>query len=396
MNKVTVLGLGYIGLPTAALIASHKIYTTGVDISHQIVDTINRGQIHIYEPDLAGLVCHVVQSSYLKAQTIPEPADTFIITVPTPVMPDQSPDLSFVYRAVDSIIPFLKPGNLLIIESTCPVNTTTAIEEHINNNRKDLKGELHISYCPERVLPGRILYELEYNDRVIGGINETSTGITIDFYSRFTKGRLHPTNSRTAEMCKLIENSYRDLNIAFANELSILCDKLDINTFELISLTNKHPRVNILRPSSGVGGHCIAVDPYFLTSQFPEYTKLIALSRSLNNYKTQYVIEKIREKARTLKKPLIALMGLAFKPDIDDLRESPSLLIANTLRKDHDIICIEPNISCYDGLTLAPVSQALEADLIVFLVAHKEFKDLKLPPGKTVLDFCNYRAEFSK
>lgn len=395
--KVAVLGLGYIGLPTSALIASHRINTTGIDTNPHIVDTINRGEIHITEPDLAGLVHHVVKNSYLKAKINPEPADIFIITVPTPILPDKTPDISHVEKAVQSIIPHLSPSNLLIIESTCPVNTTLQIRDLIYDSRKDLKDKLYIAYCPERVLPGRILYELEYNDRVIGGINKGSSERASLFYSRFTKGDLHITDSRTAEMCKLIENSYRDLNIAFANELSILCDHLDIDVFDLISLTNKHPRVNILKPSPGVGGHCIAVDPYFLSSQFPEYTKLISLSRELNNYKTQWVIEKIKNTALAYtrkrdKKPTIALMGLSFKPDIDDLRESPALYIAETLRndKEYNIICSEPNIGQYDGFSLYSCEEAIQnSDIIAFLVAHNQYKNISLPRQKTILDFCN-------
>ncbi len=397
--RVTVLGLGYIGLPTSALIASRKIKTAGIDINPGIVDTINRGEIHISEPDLAGLVRYVVENGLLSASVSPSPSDVFLITVPTPILPDKSPDISHVMSCVESITPCLSPSNLLIIESTCPVNTTSEIKDHIYNKRPDLAGRLYIAYCPERVLPGRIIYELENNDRVIGGINPESAQKAMGFYSLFVKGKLHPTDAKTAEMCKLVENSYRDANIAFANELSILCDHLSIDVFELISLTNRHPRVNILKPSPGVGGHCIAVDPYFLSSRYPEYTRMITLSRQLNNYKTQWVIEKIRNTAlefqhKNSKTPMIALMGISFKPDIDDLRESPSLHIARTLSKTHNITVSEPNIALYDGLKLSsPDSAVREADIIAFLVAHKEFKNINIPGTKTVLDFCNVTKE---
>ncbi len=396
---VSVIGLGYIGLPTSALIASKKIKTTGIDTNGYVVDKVSRGEIHIAEPDLAGLVRYVVENKFLSVSAFPVPADVFMITVPTPILQDKNPDISFVKNSIESIIPVLADGNLIIIESTCPVNTTDEMKELVYKKRPELAGRLFISYCPERVLPGRILYELENNDRVIGGINPESTQKAVSFYSLFVKGALHPTSSVTAEMCKLIENSYRDVNIAFANELSILCDHLGIDVFELISLTNKHPRVNILKPSSGVGGHCIAVDPYFLSSPYPQFTRLISLSRELNNYKTQWVIEKIKNTSleyleKNNRSPKIALMGLAFKPDVDDLRESPSLIIAESLSESHDIIVSEPNISSYGGLALyEPYDAVDKADIIAFLVAHREFKNMNIPGAKTVLDFCNVTKE---
>jgi len=336
--SVVMVGLGYIGLPTAALIASRGLHVTGVDVHQHVVDTINKGQIHIVEPDLDGLVHHVVHKSFLKATLTPETADVYLIAVPTPFKDNYVPDVSYVLAAVSKITPTLEKGALVILESTSPVGTTRLIEKQIYKDRPELEGHIFIAYCPERVLTGNILYELKHNDRAIGGINKISTQKAIDFYKYFVVGTLHPTNAKTAEMVKLVENASRDNQIAFANELSIICDKAGINVWDMIALANKHPRVNILNPGTGVGGHCIAVDPWFIVSEFPEESGLIKKSRETNNYKTQWVLEKIKNKALGFKvensrDAVIACMGLAFKPDIDDLRESPALLVAQSLKE---------------------------------------------------------------
>jgi len=404
--QVVVMGLGYIGLPTAALIASKNISVIGVDIRTDVVDTINRGEIHIVEPDLDGLVKNVVDRKLFKAKAKPEQADVFLIAVPTPFKDNHNPDISFVESAVGMIIPFLKKGDLVILESTSPVGTTEKIKEMIYEKKPYLleneKDSIFIAYCPERVLPGKIIFELEHNDRVIGGINHHSTVKAIEFYSLFVKGNLHITNSKTAEMCKLVENSYRDVNIAFANELSIICDDFDVNVWELIEMANKHPRVNILKPGCGVGGHCISVDPWFLVSQFPKKTKIIYSSRQINDYKPVWVIEKIKNKVvewknKYNKEPVIACMGLSFKSDIDDLRESPALYIVQELTKEFGkVIACEPNIDVdCENFKLNIDSRIFElqsyrdilefGDIFVYLVGHKEFR--KKPNG-VYLDFC--------
>jgi len=399
-NKPTVvmMGLGYIGLPTAALIASRGLKVTGVDIRQQVVDTINKGQIHIVEPDLDGLVHKVVKDGDLKASTKAVEADVYLIAVPTPFKENHVPDLSYVGSAVRGIIPTLKEGSLVILESTSPVGTTRKMQKLILDERPELKGKIFIAYCPERVLPGNILHELKYNDRAIGGIDKSSTQKAIEFYKHFVVGELHATNAKTAEMVKLVENASRDNQIAFANELSIICDKAGIDVWEMIALANKHPRVNILRPGTGVGGHCIAVDPWFIVSEFPEESGLIRKSRETNNYKTQWVLEKIKNsalifKAENNREPIIACMGLAFKPDIDDLRESPALYVAETLQKDgFNVIEVEPNLENCSEKKVTPVSEAIEkADIIVYLVAHKEFSGLKLNENKQVLDFVGLK-----
>ncbi|HET8804418.1 MAG TPA: UDP-N-acetyl-D-mannosamine dehydrogenase [Aequorivita sp.] len=399
-NKPTVvmMGLGYIGLPTAALIASKGLNVTGVDISQRVVNTINEGKIHIVEPDLDGLVHHVVKQGYLKASTKPVLANVYLIAVPTPFKEDNKPDLSFVESAVKNIIPTLQKGALVILESTSPVGTTHKIQEIIFKERPELKGEIFIAYCPERVLPGNIIYELEQNDRAIGGIDEASTEKAVSFYKHFVKGELHKTNSQTAEMCKLVENSSRDVQIAFANELSMICDKANINVWELIRLANKHPRVNILQPGTGVGGHCIAVDPWFIVSEFPEESKIIRSAREINNYKTEWAIEKVKNAALQFKidngrDPVIACMGLAFKPNIDDLRESPALHVAEQLQTDgFQVLFVEPNLKSHDKFTLTSISDAKsKSDIMVFLVAHKEFKGLNGEIQMQVLDFCGVR-----
>lgn len=388
-----MIGLGYIGLPTAALIAGKGLQVTGVDVSKEVVSTINKGEIHIVEPDLDGLVHHVVKKGRLKASTQPVEADVFLIAVPTPFKENYQPDLTYVESAIISITPFLKPGALVIIESTSPVGTTEKMQEIIIQQRSELKGKFYMAYCPERVLPGNIIYELEHNDRAIGGINEASTQKAMAFYKHFVKGELHATNARTAEMCKLVENASRDGQIAFANELSMICDKAGINVWELINLANKHPRVNILQPGTGVGGHCIAVDPWFIVSEFPEESKLMRSAREINNYKTQWVIEKIKNKALAFeienkRKPLIACMGLAFKPNIDDLRESPAITVVEALEEESlQLLKVEPNLQNGRAEGLSDCNDAVKkADIIVYLVAHKEFYQLKT--GKLVLDYC--------
>jgi len=393
--SVVMVGLGYIGLPTAALIASRGLHVTGVDVHQHVVDTINKGQIHIVEPDLDGLVHHVVHKSFLKATLTPETADVYLIAVPTPFKDNYVPDVSYVLAAVSKITPTLEKGALVILESTSPVGTTRLIEKQIYKDRPELEGHIFIAYCPERVLPGNILYELKHNDRAIGGINKISTQKAIDFYKYFVVGTLHPTNAKTAEMVKLVENASRDNQIAFANELSIICDKAGINVWDMIALANKHPRVNILNPGTGVGGHCIAVDPWFIVSEFPEESGLIKKSRETNNYKTQWVLEKIKNKALGFKvensrDAVIACMGLAFKPDIDDLRESPALLVAQSLKEaSFTTLNVEPNLHESHAIEITDTAYAIKsADIIVFLVSHSGFKSLELPEDKIVLDFC--------
>lgn len=390
------MGLGYIGLPTATMVAGKGLDVLGVDINERVVDTVNQGNIHIVEPGLDALVRKVVRDGNMRASTKPEAGDVFLIVVPTPFKGNHEPDITYVEAATRAVVPFLREGNLFIIESTSPVGTTGKMQQLIYAERPELKGKIYIAYCPERVLPGNLLYELEYNDRVIGGIDEASTDRAIEFYALFVKGRLHKTNARTAEMCKLTENSSRDVQIAFANELSLICDKAGVNVWELIELANKHPRVNILQPGCGVGGHCIAVDPYFLTSDFPVESQLIAKSRELNNYKSFWCAEKIKSamleyEMKHAVKPVIAIMGLAFKPDIDDLRESPAKYIAQKVMQSEpeNILIVEPNIKEHPVFKLTDYREAYKrADIVAFLVAHREFKTLEWHSDKVILDFC--------
>ena len=395
--EVVTIGLGYIGLPTSALIAKNKTHVHGVDINQEVVNTINKGEIHIVEPDLDEVVSQAVENGYLTASTTAVEANVYLIVVPTPFKENHEPDVSFVEAATKGIIPILKEGDLYIIESTSPIGTTEKMEELIFLNRPELKNKIYLAYCPERVLPGNVMHELVYNDRVIGGINEASTQKAVSFYSKYVKGELHATNARTAEMCKLVENSSRDVQIAFANELSLICDKADINVWELIRLANKHPRVNILQPGCGVGGHCIAVDPYFIVSDYPMESKIIGTAREVNNYKSFWCAEKIQNAKLQFelehgRKPRTALMGLAFKPNIDDLRESPAKYIAqkvlqNSNNEEHYIV--EPNIKTHSVYKLTDYKKAIkEADIVAYLVAHDEFKNLDLLDDKLVLDFC--------
>ena len=398
--EVVTIGLGYIGLPTSALIASHGTNVLGVDINQSVVDTINQGKIHIVEPDLDDIVSKAVSNGFFKASTKPTSADVYLIVVPTPYKGNHEPDISFVEAATKGIIPLLKKDDLYIIESTSPIGTTDKMQKLIFASRPELEGAIYIAYCPERVLPGNVMHELVENDRVIGGVDEASTQKAISFYRKYVKGELHGTNARTAEMCKLVENSSRDSQIAFANELSLICDKADINVWELINLANKHPRVNILQPGCGVGGHCIAVDPYFIVSDYPAESKMIGTAREVNNYKSFWCAEKIQNEKLQFelkhgRKPKTALMGLAFKPNIDDLRESPAKYIAqkvlqNSNNEEHFIV--EPNIESHSVYKLTDYKEAInKADIVVFLVAHKEFLNLDIPDEKILLDFCGVK-----
>lgn len=397
---VSTLGLGYIGLPTSALVASVGIKVQGMDVNQHVVDTINKGEIHIVEPDLKDYVAQAVAQGNLSASTNVLAADVYLVVVPTPFKGNHEPDISFVEAATRSIIPLLKKGDLFIIESTSPVGTTEKMMDIIFTERPELKGDLFLAYCPERVLPGNVMHELVHNDRVIGGVDDASTDKAVAFYSLFVKGELHRTNARTAEMCKLTENASRDVQIAFANELSLICDKADINVWELIKLANKHPRVNILQPGCGVGGHCIAVDPYFITADYPRESQIIGKAREINNYKSFWVAEKIQNarlefELKHGRRPSVAIMGLAFKPNIDDLRESPAKYIAQKVLQssnNEDIFFVEPNIREHKVFKLTDYKEAYKkADIVAFLVAHDEFKDLiveKAPHEKNVFDFC--------
>lgn len=396
--KACFMGLGYIGLPTAIISSQHGINVCGVDINPKVVEKTNRGELHIVEPGLQDLLKKAVDSKSLVASTTPFESDVYLIVVPTPFKAKHEPDISYVESATKTVIPFLKEGDLFIIESTSPVGTTEKMAELIFAERPELKGRIHIAYCPERVLPGNVIFELVNNDRVIGGIDDASADAAAQFYGKFVSGQLHKTNCRTAEMCKLVENSSRDVQIAFANELSMICEKAGINVWELISLANKHPRVNILQPGCGVGGHCIAVDPYFISSAFPSEAKIIAQARSINNYKSEWCVEKAKNailsfQLKNCKKPQVALMGLAFKPNIDDLRESPAMKIAKRLfaeMPDVKFNIVEPNISSHPDFDIVDFQTAFEqSDIVVYLTAHKQFFMLPQEANdKLILDFC--------
>lgn len=404
-ETISVVGLGYIGLPTAAMFASRKIKVIGVDVNQHAVDTINRGEIHIVEPDLDMLVSAAVQQGYLKAVTQPEPADAFLIAVPTPFKTCKEgevpePDLCYIQAASEAIAPVLKKGNLVILESTSPVGATEKMAAWLAQYRKDLTfpqqvGEatdVNIAHCPERVLPGKVVTELVQNDRVIGGMTKRCSERSVELYKTFVMGECVVTNARTAEMAKLTENSSRDVQIAFANELSIICDELDINVWELISLANRHPRVDILQPGPGVGGHCIAVDPWFIVSNTPEKARLIHTARNVNDGKPGWVVDKVKvavadflnaNPTKTANDVTIACYGLAFKPDIDDLRESPALDIAKTIASEHvgEVLVIEPNVDSIDfeNMRLVTIDESLtKTDIHVMLVDHRQFKKIKL------------------
>ena len=408
---VSVIGLGYIGLPTAAVLASNGLTVIGVDVNQNAVDVINQGKIHAVEPELDILVQTTVQSGFLKATTKPAKASVFMIAVPTPFIGDHEPDLSYIESAVKAIAPVLEKGNLVILESTSPVGTTEMTIEWMKEERPDLsfpefgnnsaQYDIAVAHCPERVLPGRIIHELISNDRIIGGVTTQCGEQARDLYNVFVEADCLITDCRTAELSKLVENSFRDVNIAFANELSLICDKLDINVWEMIKLSNHHPRVNILQPGPGVGGHCIAVDPWFIVNSAPNEAKLIHTARLVNDRKPDFILDKINQAVKVIAKKRseikIACFGLAFKPDIDDLRESPALNIAKLLTsmKFNEVLLVEPNISQlpkgFDGNStkLSSIERTLKiADIVVLLVDHIEFKaiDLSLLSGKQIVD----------
>lgn len=408
-QTISVIGLGYIGLPTAAVFASRKKQVIGVDVNQNAVDTINRGEIHIVEPDLDMVVNAAVTEGYLRATTKPEPADAFLVAVPTPFKGDHEPDLGYIESASKAIAQVLKKGDLVILESTSPVGATEQMAAWLAEARPDLTfppthgedSDIRVAHCPERVLPGHVLRELVQNDRVIGGMTPKCSEAAASLYKVFVQGECVITNARTAEMCKLTENSFRDVNIAFANELSIICDKLDINVWELIRLANRHPRVNILQPGPGVGGHCIAVDPWFIVSKTPEEARLIRTAREVNDSKPEWVINKVKQAVaeylmenpdKTAMDVTIACFGLAFKPDIDDLRESPALAITQQIAASHPgpVLAVEPNIEALPSklagkLNLAGIETALaEADVIVLLVDHREFKEVSCTGVKII------------
>jgi len=395
--KACFMGLGYIGLPTAIIAAKYGVQIIGVDINPKVVELTNQGRLHIIEPGMEELLQEVINSGQLKASTTPEVCDAYFMVVPTPFKGNHEPDISYVEAATRAVIPFLKEGDLYVIESTSPVGTTDKMCELIFELRPELEDKIYIAYCPERVLPGNVIYELVHNDRVIGGINEASTDKAIEFYGQFVQGQLHRTNCKTAEMCKLTENSSRDVQIAFANELSLICEKAGINVWALINLANKHPRVNILQPGCGVGGHCIAIDPYFITADFPMESKIISTAREINNYKPFWCAEKIQNAMLKFelehhRKPCVAMMGLAFKPNIDDLRESPAKYITTKVMQscnNANILVVEPNVQSHNVFKLTGYKEAYEqADIVVMLVAHDLFKTLTYREDKVILDFC--------
>lgn len=402
-NKlISVVGLGYIGLPTAALLASKGYNVVGTDISQNAVDTINQGRIHIVEPDLDAFVRSAVKAGRLKASTVPQAGDIYMICVPTPFHEGGAipqPNLDYVLAATRSIAPFIKSGDLVILESTSPVGTTEQMQTVLSESGVKV-SEVHIAYCPERVLPGKIMIELVENDRIVGGVTPAATKSVADFYRTFVRGEVLETDAKTAEMCKLTENSFRDVNIAFANELSLICEKEGINVWNLIQLANRHPRVNILQPGPGVGGHCIAVDPWFIVARDPVNAKLIRAAREINNYKTKWVIDRIKvvvasESVRLGRKPKVACLGLAFKPDIDDLRESPALHISLSLQaQGYDIVAVEPNIINHTELSLIDLTDVFDkADVFVVLVKHRNFTE-PLTKAKLLernaLNFCGF------
>lgn len=404
-NKtVCVVGLGYIGLPTAALLASNGYSVLGTDLNQHAVETINQGNIHIVEPDLDAFVRSAVTAGRLKAYTTPQQGDIYMICVPTPFHEGEGipqPNLDYVLSATRSIAGFVKAGDLVILESTSPVGTTEMMAKVLSDAGVDV-SKVHIAYCPERVLPGKIMTELVENDRVVGGLTPEATQLVGDFYRTFVRGGVLATDAKTAEMCKLTENSFRDVNIAFANELSLICAKEGINVWNLIQLANRHPRVNILQPGAGVGGHCIAVDPWFIVARDPGNAQLIRTAREVNNHKTVWAIDQIKiavadASARTGRKPKVACLGLAFKPDIDDLRESPALHIAAALKSQgYDVVAVEPNIKSHEQFELATLDEALQtADVFAVLVKHRQFLAPTVKQqlaNLKALDFCGITA----
>jgi UDP-N-acetyl-D-mannosaminuronic acid dehydrogenase len=399
--SVCVVGLGYIGLPTAAMLAGAGYRVAGIDVNRAVVETVSAGEIHITEPGLAEVVADAVRSGRLTAGSAPVPADVFIICVPTPFSDEEdgvrTPDVSYVEAAARSISAFVAPGNLIVIESTCPVGTTERIRDELSATGLPMH-EIRVAYCPERVIPGRILSELFSNDRIVGGVDSDSTAAAESFYRGFVTGSVFTTTSRTAEMVKLVENSYRDVNIAFANEVSILSDHLEIDPWEVIALANRHPRVQILQPGPGVGGHCIAVDPWFIVARDPDTARLIRVAREVNDAKTDWVIDHIRSAAAALQGSLerpvrIACLGLAYKPDVDDLRESPAVRVAHALADAGiEVLACEPNLESHPRFELLDCQDAVDrADLVVVLVRHRQFVDLSFG-DKPTIDTCGLTA----
>lgn len=408
-SHICVIGLGYIGLPTAATFAAYGVTVTGVDVNEYAVEMINQGKVHIVEPDLDMLVRDVVAKGTLSAQMTPVAADAYIVAVPTPFQANHDPDLKYIEAASKALAPFLTAGNLVILESTSPVGATEQMAEWLSQARPDLsfpqqageQADIRIAHCPERVLPGKVLQELISNDRIVGGMTTKCSRAACDLYNVFVEGSCVTTNARTAEMCKLTENSFRDVNIAFANELSMICDKLDIDVWELIALANRHPRVNILQPGPGVGGHCIAVDPWFIVSKTPDEAKLIRIAREVNESKPEWVIAKVNEKVieflrdhpeKSIKDVTVACYGLAFKADIDDLRESPALNITKKLAQQGlNILAIEPNIqeipqNISKSVELVDLEQGVNGDIHLFLVNHQQFKAALNKNDKYIVD----------
>lgn len=381
MKKVCVMGLGYIGLPTASFLGTKGYQVHGVDISPNVVETINRGDVHITEPELDVLVKSAVQSGNLTAALEPAEADIFIIAVPTPLNGSNEPEMSAVTKATDAISPYLKRGNIVILESTSPVGTTDRlVADRLRELGHKVGDEIHVAHCPERVLPGRILAELVGNDRIVGGIDDTSTTAAADFYREFVAGEVLETTAATAELAKLSENTFRDVNIALANELSMICDDMDVDVWDLIALANRHPRVSILQPGPGVGGHCIAVDPWFIVAAAPSQARLIRTAREVNIAKPEWVVDKIRARAEKFKRPTIACLGLAYKADIDDLRESPALDVVEKLREADvgELLISEPYVTSHPDYDLVDWQEAVQrADIVVVLVDHRQFKGLK-------------------
>lgn len=407
MKKISVLGLGYVGLPSAAVFANSGLTVLGVDVNQAAVEMINTGRAHIVEPGLDDLLQHVVGNGSLKAACEVEPSDVFVLAVPTPFKEGKAPDLKYIRSAAAMIAPVLEKGNLVILESTSPVGATEKLAMWLAEERPDLAlpslngndGDIFLAYCPERILPGKVIEEVVANDRVIGGITKRSSEMAVEFYKHAVKGECHVTNARTAEMCKLAENSFRDVNIAFANELSIISAKMGVDVHELISLTNRHPRVNILQPGTGVGGHCIAVDPWFLVDSAPEDAKIIRTAREVNDAKPAWVVDQIEKIARGHKQPVIACLGLAYKPDVDDLRESPSIEVVHKMqeRRLGQIVVCEPFVEALPesiaafGLKNEKLDDAVAAaDIVVFLTAHDQFRQISPSSlsGKTVFDAC--------
>ncbi len=405
-NTISVIGLGYIGLPTAAVIASRKKHVIGVDVNPEVVETINKGDVHIVEPELDMVVHSAVSEGYLVAYTDPEPADAFLIAVPTPFKSDHEPDLGYIEAASKAISKVLKKGDLVILESTSPVGTTERMANWLSRERPDLtfpqthgeSSDIRIAHCPERVLPGHVIRELVENDRLIGGMTDKCSEAAAELYKIFVGGDCIATSVRTAEMAKLTENSFRDVNIAFANELSIICEKLSIDVWDLIRLANRHPRVNILQPGVGVGGHCIAVDPWFIVHQAPEEARLIHCARQVNDSKPNMVVKAIEERASQVGIREIVCLGAAFKPDIDDLRESPAILIIQTLlAKGFSVKLVEPNVESIPGnlsdlgcelVSLDSILEKGRGQVVAILVAHKEFKSSAALVDWGALDFC--------